>query len=76
MNKIFADRALTEREAFALRAFLARANRTPAQSHTGFSAVLAGSVATVLCLLFLHLAWSRRLRSHRAPVAHSRRPTS
>ena len=69
MNKVFGDKPLAEDEAFALRAFLYDANRGAlAETADPFSVPLAAVVGTVITLLLLNAAWSRRLHGIRQPM--------
>jgi mono/diheme cytochrome c family protein len=66
MNKIFADRALSAEEVLALRAFLYQANRNGlseiVEPVDPYSVPLTGVLGTVLALVLLNAAWSRRLK--------------
>ena len=65
MNTIFAARPLEKDEAFALRAYLDLVNRREVRPDDTFSILLAGIFGTVLSLILLNAAWSRRLRGVR-----------
>ncbi len=65
MNKIFEAAPLEKDEAFALRAYLDEVNRAEVKPDDTFSILLAGIFGTVLSLILLNAAWSRRLRGVR-----------
>lgn len=73
MNKVFADHPIDAGEAFALRAFLYKANLggEPARDDA-WSAFLAGSLGAFGVLVALNAAWGRRLRGVRQPLTHPR----
>ena len=72
MNKVFGDRPLVEEEAFALRAFLNESNRGTALGDHGQEAPLSmpllGTLLSLLALIGLNFAWSRRLSGVRVPM--------
>jgi mono/diheme cytochrome c family protein len=73
MNKLFADHPIDAAEAFALRAFLYRANLggEPARDDS-WSVALAGSLGALVSLVGLNAAWGRRLRGVRQPLTRRR----
>lgn len=73
MNKVFADHPIDAGEAFALRAYLYKANLggEPARDDA-WSVFLAGSVGAFGVLVALNAAWGRRLRGVRQPLTHPR----
>jgi hypothetical protein len=68
MNKVFAAHPLTADEAFALRAFLARSNKSDGRAESGLGPVLPALLGTVVALVALDAAWRRRLRGVRRPL--------
>jgi len=73
MNKVFADHPIDAGEAFALRAFLYKANLggEPARDDA-WSAPLAGGLGAFGVLVALNAAWGRRLRGVRQPLTRRR----
>ncbi len=70
MKEIYAEHKLTADETFALRAFLAEANRTKvngvADTYTQF---VPGLLFAAFLMFLLHAIWSRRLQGVRKPLA-------
>lgn len=77
MNKIFADHPIDAGEAFALRAFLYKANLggEPARDDS-WSVALVGGLGALGVLVALNAAWGRRLRGVRRPLTHKREQPS
>ena len=73
MNKMYADHPIDAGEAFALRAFLYRANLggEPARDDA-WSVGLAGGLGSLAVLAGLNAAWGRRLRGVRQPLIRRR----
>ena len=73
MNKVFADHPIDADEAFALRAFLYRANLggEPARDDA-WSVALAGGLGAFGALVALNAAWGHRLRGVRQPLTRRR----
>ncbi|MFW6198464.1 MAG: c-type cytochrome, partial [Acidobacteriota bacterium] len=74
MNRIFADRPLTQEEAFALRAFLHDANLSEPTETASLSLPLFGLLGAGVVLLILNAFWGRRLRGVRKPLTQGGRP--
>jgi mono/diheme cytochrome c family protein len=68
MNKVFATHPLSAEEVFALRAFLARANKSDRAGERGLEPVLPALLGTAVALVALDAAWRRRLRGVRRPL--------
>jgi mono/diheme cytochrome c family protein len=69
MNKVFADHPMDPAEAFALRAFLYRANLGgEPKKGDEWSVSLAGGLGSFGVLMGLNVAWRRRLRGVRGPL--------
>lgn len=73
MNKVFAEHPIEPGEAFALRAYLYKANLggEPPEDET-WSPVLAGGLGSFAVLIALNAAWSHRLRGVRKPLTARR----
>lgn len=73
MNKVFADHPIDATEAFALRAYLYKANLggEPARDDS-WSVGLAGGLGSLAVLVGLNAAWGRRLRGVRQPLTRRR----
>ncbi len=77
MNKIFTDHPMEPPEAFALRAFLYKANLggEPAREESLSIGLIAG-VGTIVVLVLLNAFWARRLEGVRIPLTHKREQPS
>ena len=73
MKDIYGERPLTDDEAFAVRAFLWDANRSPAPRRDTVHILLVGLVGAGVMLGGLNLAWSRRLRGVRQSLVGRRK---
>lgn len=73
MNKVFAAASVTEQEAFALRAFLAQANRSAGAAEAKpLSVPVAGVAVAGGVMVALNAAWGRRLRGVREPLVNNK----
>lgn len=72
MREVFADHPLESDEVFALRAFLYEANRSSEPAPDRLDILIVGLLGTVVVMLVLNAAWSRRLRGVRHAFLHNR----
>jgi len=68
MKDIYSQKKLTDDEAFALRSFFAKANRTTSGGGDQIHVALAGGLGAIVVLFILNACWSRRLRGVRKPI--------
>lgn len=73
MNEVYAGRALTPREVFALKAFFADTSRTPPQPADRWGFPLVGAAGLVIALVLINAVWRNRLSGVRKPLVSRRR---